>query len=106
MNDIEITKRCANAMGYSIIPDSIEKLPIYVIKVDDLWHDIPIAYDPLMNDEQAFTLVKKFGLNLIGQQTINSIDGKWEIHGSNISIFDVDVNRAICRCIAEIQGLK
>ncbi len=102
MNDLEITRKCAEAMGLPIEYDA--NFTKGMLRLPTGW----IAYDPLHNDEQAMALVKKFGLLVDPQQDGQNfeIDPGWEV--SHVSLPDdylsinTDLNRAICECVAKM----
>lgn len=94
MTDLEITKRCALAMGYTdryVYPDGL-----------DLMFRNGTQYDPLHDDAQAMELTKKFKLN-IGQ-----LSGGWckvfimPTEGRMHEGESQDLNRAICLCVASL----
>ena len=93
MTDIEITQLCAKAMR------------IRVVRNADKWElmdDSPPVkfYDPLNDDAQAMTLLKKFTLWVGGWTGAGivcvSMEGKYLCIDSNL-------NRAICECVANMQ---
>lgn len=94
MTDIEITKRCARAMGYTdddVYPDGL-----------DLVFRNGTHYAPLYDAAQAMALVKKFRLN-IGQLSDNwckvfTMPAEGKIHEGEAQ----DLNRAICECVAKM----
>ena len=105
MTDLEITRLCAEAMGYSKI-----------IRLGDAVHDArgfsstvrtrPEPYLPLTNDAQAMMLVKKFQMRL--QEPEGETDKRWRVtiwdpkHVSK----DADLNHAICECVAKMEQAK
>ena len=109
MTDLEITKLCAEAMGVSVIKtrayygseaDSPESLPEHWLQEIGVgeWQQ----YDPLHDDAQAMALVKKFKLG-IGRE---DGDDMWAVGRIFIETINQDLNRAICECVAKMQGAK
>lgn len=101
MSDLEMTKLCAEAMGIKcrVVDDcyiEAQVEPTY-------W----IGYAPLMNDEQAMALVKRFGLSPMVVHydskgkiwSVSDIDGN--CHGG---LHDDDLNRAIVECVAKMRA--
>lgn len=100
MTDLEITKLCAEAMGLTRAtwfhwPDK------FVTHCDD--EGVDQVFNPLHDDAQAMALVKKFGLWM---ETDSS--GHWwqtcPTKPTGYSSGDkIDLNRAICECVAKMQ---
>ena len=101
MTDLELTRLCAEAMGYD-------------------WHGqiggrticVPgdygyVLYLPLRDDEQVMALVKKFHLRIDHNETEN-----WSVckdHGFTMPPeqgWNPDLNRAIVECVAKMQAAK
>ena len=100
MTDLEITRLCAEAMGYGYE----QATNIGLIRLTDTGH----YFDPLHDDAQAMALVKRFHLH-IGKtlRLPNHPFGKWFV--SKTDQFEVpgdDLNRAICECVAKMQQAK
>lgn len=107
MTDLEMTKRCAEKMGYDkygwqtggIVTGS--NLPI-------LMPDGRISYDPLHDDAQAMALVKKFNLSIFANFKVTAgthggiYYGKSPAHGVEAK----DLNRAIVECVAKMEQSK
>ena len=102
MTDLEMTKLCAEAMGYYLMRPSAS---------DHAWHTAEQDYyDPLHNDAQAMALVKMLRpANL----SYNIFAGRWSVHtlrdnetGARFESFDADLNRAIVECVAKMQAAK
>lgn len=114
MTDIEMTKRCADAMGLK---------PCTEYRKDD-----SREFDPLYDDAQAMALVKKFALTVeplvasnkgdaeltawAGITKIFATDGmEWYVqtppmeagNGHRWDGLDADLNRAIVRCVAKMR---
>ena len=98
LSDLEITKRCAEAM--ELISDGVDSSGSpSSIKVRPNCKN----YDPLHDDAQAMALVKEFEIDLIygrgtwlatvGKKTGKSADGQADLP---------DLNRAICECVAKM----
>jgi len=98
MTDLEITKLCAEAMGF-------DEHTLQVLEAG--WTGR--SYDPLHDDEQAMALAKRFNINVTG----DSFDGGetiwWSanIYPSQSQRFpgdggSEDQNRAICECVAKM----
>lgn len=104
MDDLEVTKRCAEKMGLDI--DG------WTWKGDYLKGNRYQRYDPLHDDAQAMALVKKFDILLFKP------DGKWQAVPAaewnkghpGMYVCDqrmtwgesADLNRAICECVANL----
>ena len=96
MTDLEMTKLCAEAMGY--IP---MESPSAVLTVIDGSREF--AYSPLHSDAQAMVLVKKFKLN-IGQLSGGAIQVFTAFDAGHIYQSDgTDLNRAIVETIANMM---
>lgn len=100
MTDLEIVKKCAERMGIAIMePLAVQQaFGCDGFVTEDNWE---IKYDPLHNDAQAMAMVKKFGLGIYFEP-----DGwgcfKFKEGGPNPDIFNKDLNRAICECVANL----
>lgn len=96
MNDLEITKLCAQAMGYSGFRYHGNNPGYECASVNE----IPERYWPLRDDSQAMGLVKKFRLSLDGvDKSKKWFAGDWK----TVSFaMDADLNRAICECVAKM----
>jgi len=86
MTDLEMTRLCAEAMGFEPYADQP-----------------PYNYDPLYDDAQAMALVKKFGVALYQGET-----GCWyaDLPGFAMRVRSLDLNRAIVECVAKMQESK
>lgn len=108
MTDLEITRRCAEAMGYSEHDDSeyefIDGIPPPGLCVLDKKAP-PIRrvfyYDPLHDDAQAMALVKKLKLH-IGYDTFNN---GWRClaQDSQTQARSPELNRAVCLTVAKMM---
>ena len=102
MNDLEITKYCAEAMGLPVVGD---RAPV-VMNGDDF--RTARLFDPIHDDVQAMALVKKFKLDISAQLD----DGlPWGVFGGDDTAWsgpvagaeNCDLNRAICECVAKMM---
>ena len=107
MTDLEMTRLCAEAMGYEIdySPDNGGGVGNTGFDMDGAavldWHN-GVKFNPLHNDAQAMALVKKMGLSIRNPDL-------WEVwkplhktaYGDN-----ADINRAIVECVAKMQQSK
>lgn len=106
-DDIELTKRCALAMGYTVSPGAPgvvgddDRLHVYESCVN--FAGVPALhhhwYWPLTDDGQALALVKRFGLSC------GPAEGDdwavWDNDDSKIAQAEgPDLNRAIVECVA------
>lgn len=126
MTDLEITRLCAEAMGWKCwqskhgywnvtTPEGNERaVCTYWQKFDPHTGEkmkeptmddalIECGYAPLTNDEQAMALVKRFGLG-ISTTLVNPF--LWRVDDVNERFFveSGDLNRAICECVAKMQA--
>lgn len=110
MTDLEITRRCVEAMGYKPTGKSASEP---AIQVEGKRHHI-FAFDPLHDDAQAMELVKKLALNCRKEDDDGGKRHTWlvsehmgYITGGNGAIAERrELNRAICECVAEMQKAK
>ena len=107
LSDVEITRRCAAAMGYKIIGNA--KLRLTAEELDlvhvDLWGvGLPHVFDPLHDDKQAMGLVKKLNLGILEADS----NGWWEVSRRTDcnSFGHKDLNRAICGYVANMEQAK
>ena len=100
MTDLEITKRCAEAMGLPFIPEPRPQ-PSSMIRV--LFITEAQAYDPFHDDAQAMALVKKFMLDCWFDPGRGSWKAQYSVEAQSESD---DLNRAICECVAKMQEAK
>ena len=103
MTDLEMTRLCAEAMGWH--PHAIS---------DKCYHNesehrsmLTSDYDPLHDDAQVMALVKKMKVSIYAPYK----EEEWEcgveeenmtLHGS----LNNDLNRAIVECVAKMQQAK
>jgi hypothetical protein len=101
MNDLEITRLCAEAMGFRLVG---EILP----PSGGVWamqEGAGKQYNPLHDDAQAMALVKKFNIGWDKEE-----DHEWHLAlRDGLMMFhahDMNLNRAICECVAKMQAAK
>lgn len=100
MTDLEMTKLCAEAMGYSFA----------VFEGQVMWHG-KNPYDPLSDDAQAMALLKKFHLRVSWgyAEARGAPDGTLPVMvnpgGAEppFGVHEYDLNRAIVECVARMQ---
>ena len=91
MNDLEITRLCAQAMGYELPGNE------WAVNAPDYYH-------PLGDDAQAMALIKQQKLAFYWRYRVVT-EPRWEVSdmkGDHLS-FSKDLNRAICLCVANMQ---
>ena len=107
MTDLQITRLCAEAMGYIAKPQQTPSdiiLFVTIPRTHSMLPDSVERYDPLHDDAQAMALVKKLGLsirNYIDRWRVSEIGGD-DIHQDEDGV-NTDLNRAICECVANMQ---
>lgn len=102
MTDLEITRLCAEAMGFHRSGDMREQEWYYLRN-----HSYPnLRYDPLRNDAQAMALVKKFILRIDRTRGIPEQWGVYSKRNYQGMAISSDLNRAICECVAQMQQNK
>ena len=103
MTDLEITRICAEAMGFKVG----DTIPIHRETASGSY---PL-YDPLHDDAQAMALVERFKLALeyvTPSDYLNPANtDRWIV---KYKIFHTgnkkDLNRAICECVVKMQAAK
>ena len=95
MDDLTITRLCAEAMGFNVQSLS-NLLGAQCAAMGVLKHDF--LFNPLHDDAQAMSLVKKFGIFTDKRGCI------W--HVGEPYADNADLNRAICECVAKMQAAK
>ena len=103
MTDLEITRLCAEAMGFEWSrPKFQSHSQVWISDGDsDKWK----LFDPLHDDVQAMALVKKIGLDIHCSADMNG----WYVMCNRLReafFINEDLNRAICECVAEMQSAK
>lgn len=105
MTDLEMTKLCADAMGYEVFGGHVA----WVVAKPEAERG---KYDPLRNDAQAMALVKKFGLRIDeapegrGAEVWEVVKWDWRSNEDEVRAKNGDLNRAIVECVAKIQAAK
>jgi len=97
MTDLEMTKLCAEAMGYRV-----DNKALYKDRASSVFLESGQTFGPLRDDAQAMALVKKCGLQITGKATRRVGPKLWE---SPYAI-NADINRAIVECVAKMQMAK
>ncbi len=95
MTDLEMTKLCAEAMGFD------KTYSFYGEK----WFERAVkrSWHPLENDDQAMALVKKFGLRIEPIEVVFGVSPfEWQVGETR----NPDLNRAIVECVAKMQKEK
>jgi hypothetical protein len=94
MTDLEMIKKCAELMELDLIadpPEAAERLGYWV-------KDGHGKYDPLVYDDQAMALVKRFKLRI----DVGEFGGRWLVTDAspyNVIADDLNLNRAIVKCV-------
>ena len=101
--DTEIIIACAKAMGYSSGEGHgrAPRCPYPVgIRVSE-GKKAPHWYSPLHDDGQAMVLVKRFRISIGG------LSQCWKVFSMTpvVDADGIDLNRAICECVAKLQML-
>ena len=99
MTDIEMTRLCAKAAGYTVRTD----------REDGIWCDQTGYYAPLRIDDQALDLVRRCRLDI--EPCFDEDGGDWMVstwndnNSARINIVRCsDLNRAIVECVASIAA--
>lgn len=102
MDDLEMTKLCARAMGLPELNDDFD--------YEDEEGSIR-SYTPLVDDAQAMALVKKFNIHIEAPDL--PVFVRWGVFcwigpdkGANAHGRSTDLNRAIVECVAKMQSTK
>jgi hypothetical protein len=110
MDDLTITRLCADAMG----------IVVHDVDIDEdyngifgLWpcQENGELYEPIQDDVQAMALVKKFKLDVMQGCLVDGSETErfWTCYGEpnrQLGTSDVKLNRAICWCVARMQEAK
>lgn len=102
MTDLEMTRLCAEAMGFAPCPPSGPSDIILFVEEQNhpMLPKTHVRYDPLHDDAQAMELVKKFPIT-IGRTG----EGFYaEMRRISYSPF-TDLNRAIVACVAQMRSI-
>ena len=107
LSDLEITRACAEAMGYVIDENtsaSFSYTAIWVKRPDAP----PGIYYPLVDDAQAMALVKNKYLSIDLGSDAWFVRAPYDalINENNRVAAHSDLNRAICECVAKLQQAK
>lgn len=103
MDDLELTRKCAEMMGLKYHTDEDPDVWHGAICTynagSNMWTD---SYNPLINDAQCFALVKKFQLTIYW---IPDAEGGWSVRNEYGKEYadNVDLNRAVCECVAQMR---
>lgn len=121
LNNFEMTKLCAEAMGLKLLPANPHTVEHGGIHYHGLMMSVSEqclfiqsgAYNPLADDAQAMALVKKHGLTLdprddvppfaFWRAAVVPLDGNWE---KQIYAEGADLNRVIVECVAKLQATR
>ena len=97
MTDLEMTRLCAKAMGYTLTEMDTPRGKLPLLMEGNVL--IGSTYDPLHDDARAMVLVKKF------QILIGTDDEHWTAFIPKVgrSIHNHDLNQAIVECVAKMQ---
>ena len=103
MNDLEITRLCAEAMGVfgTIAPNG-----------NTVWlRNSTKRYNPLTNSEQCLALVERFRMLVRWDGGVHGwTAGVWYDGSKGQAIWmdwtDQDLRRAICLCVAKMQATR
>ncbi len=110
MTDLELTRKCAEAMGFTL--KTLENGRTQVLQDGEVAYmiapDFKIIqlYDPLHNDAQCFALVKRFELRLQEPEAEPSNDRRWRVTAwepYKTVAQHTDLNRAVCECVAQLR---
>lgn len=106
MTDLEMTKLCAEAMGFESSEWSrfVQHPSPSSVPVRESEDDGYTSFDPLHDDAQAMALVKKF--NLFINKGFDYMPFRWFVVGYRSDGADADLNRAIVECVAKMQEGK
>jgi phage tail sheath gpL-like len=101
MNDIEMVKACAEAVGIELRRDSAQSYKF----IGGKWYEH--NFDPIHDDAQALALVKRLHLDIEQYQNSN---GTWyyvaQTHGTEYHACADDLNRAIVECVAKLHAAQ
>jgi hypothetical protein len=99
MDDLTITRLCADAMGMRLADFNDHQGRPYQAIVNQ--EGFQMYYSPLHDDAQAMGLVKKFGLHPVPEWD----EGRaWTVFGGGCNAMSDNLNRAICECVAKMQA--
>jgi hypothetical protein len=114
VTDLEITRLCAEAMGWKPLDDVFPMFdgePVGVYLKHAGVEDGVVSYVPLHDDAQAMALVKKFEAFI--QPPFHDGAGElmegWKVdilvkdEREEVEAIDADLNRSICECVAKLK---
>lgn len=113
MTDIEMTKLCADAMGWeSKASKDIHGVEHIVRRMpQDHMQDCWCVFDPLRDDAHAMALVKKLGLTIDPQEDFPPFT--WRVCVSDNGDWDkqpyaqgLDLNRIIVECVSMMKTTR
>ena len=105
MDDLEITRACAEAMGIALTElDGLFTYP-HPKMAKTITPTFRVTYDPLHDDAQAMALVKKFEIMWSSAWSAYTFLNCDEDGTPEYSYSD-NLNRAICECAAKMQKAK
>lgn len=105
MTDLELTKLCAEAMGYAVLV-GLGGMRIYRNgKVEEVSGNIVAHFDPLHDDAQCLALVKKFHIEISWNEDGVCTTNIFTAEPGRYIAYPVstDLNRAVCLCVARMQ---
>lgn len=106
MNDYELTKHCAEALGLGYVR-RCEENPRALEYNADPENEAWMIYCPLDEDGEAMQLVKSFNLEI---QPPDEDNPNWVVFRRvglvGVGPEDLDLNRAIVQCVATMQEEK
>ena len=92
MDDLTITRLCAEAMGQKGLDAAVRSR-----------ENLTLRYDPLHDDAQAMALVKKFELAIMPESCEWTVTSHPRLQSCALN---ADLNRAIVECVAKMQKEK
>lgn len=103
MDDLTITRLCAEAMGWRPAGERKDFDSVKAIPVEQFPGAPHYQYAPLRDDAAAMALVKKLHIAISILR-----GGGWMSHCEQMRgwIENVDLNRAICECCAKVMLAK
>ena len=104
VHESEIRAACAKAVGWGVDENTVRNVNYgYAL--------IMSGFNPLSNDEQAMSMVKKFKLDI--EPNFDGEEGDWSVstwaadqNGRENRCTHESLNRAICECVAKMQQAK
>ena len=111
MDDLTITKRCAEAMGLNTVEyvchnaQRNRETRLSVIRKSHKGGDAASRYDPLHDDAQAMALVKKFDMDISARRNSAAVFVGPAGEMQRYQVDDAEtLNRAICECVARLAA--